>query len=326
MSVPSPQRPGRSTRTRRGPTRRVRPCAAAPRDTAAAAEDGAWLLGLARTLQTSLDPDELLELFSARVQARVPHAAFEFLPPGEDRAAAAQRHAPGSSCTYELLLEEEALGSLRFTRGSAFTEAELAMLETLLSNLVHPLRNALNYRQAVRAAARDPLTGLNNRVSLDTVLTREVELSHRHGIPLSLIMLDVDDFKALNDTHGHLAGDGALRSLGGELRRAVRESDLLFRYGGEEFLVLLGSTSIAGAAALAERIRARVESLRVHHRRRRLSLTVSLGAAEYRSGDTAPALLARADAALYRAKSGGRNRVVVDRPPPARRRGEQRVL
>jgi diguanylate cyclase (GGDEF)-like protein len=167
------------------------------------------------------------------------------------------------------------------------------------------------YRAAINASVRDPLTGVNNRSSFREVLDREVEMSRRHGSPLSLIMLDVDRFKSINDRHGHLAGDVALRSIANCMRACIRDSDMLFRYGGEEFCIALANTSLAGARKLAERVRRALEILVVRTSGARLHVTASLGVATLGADDDAAKLVKKADESLYRAKSLGRNRIAT---------------
>jgi len=172
-----------------------------------------------------------------------------------------------------------------------------------------------------RLATHDALTGAANRGSLESRLDAEVERWWRYRQPLSVVMLDVDHFKKVNDTYGHGAGDAVLRGVAATLTAAVRKVDFVARYGGEEFVVVAPSTDAAGALMLAERVRAAVaassvEVVALDGARTPVRVTVSLGvvsataspeAAPLRAGD----LLARADEALYRAKQGGRDRVEV---------------
>lgn len=160
--------------------------------------------------------------------------------------------------------------------------------------------------QLKELAERDELTGLANRRVLLRYLDTELQRARRSGEPTSLILLDVDEFKAYNDTFGHLAGDEVLRRLGGLLPRLLRASDLAARYGGEEFMVLLPNTPNAGALGVAERIRQAVEQGAWPLR----PVTVSLGVATRTdpSGGSL-SLIEAADQALYKAKQAGRNRV-----------------
>ncbi|MBB3229635.1 GGDEF domain-containing protein [Halomonas stenophila] len=157
----------------------------------------------------------------------------------------------------------------------------------------------------------DALTGLANRRKLLQRLDEEISLSNRHATPLSLMMLDLDHFKAINDTWGHLQGDEVLASLAGHCQGLLREEDLLARLGGEEFALLLPLTPRAHAERLAERLREHIAAQDYGMESGRV--TVSIGIAEHRVGDARDILMKRADDSLYRAKHQGRNRVVAGR-------------
>jgi diguanylate cyclase (GGDEF)-like protein len=169
-----------------------------------------------------------------------------------------------------------------------------------------------------RLSYEDGLTGLANRRHFDEAFELELRRARRIGVPLSLIMIDVDGFKAVNDSHGHQFGDECLMSLARALRDMLnRPGDLIARYGGEEFVVLLPETTAEGAGELAEAIRARVEGMRMSFEGGRCNsvMTVSLGVVTHcptRGVSPAP-VIAAADEALYWAKQEGRNRVVVYR-------------
>ncbi len=166
-------------------------------------------------------------------------------------------------------------------------------------------------------AMQDPLTGLYNRRHLEDRLGSELAAAQRHGRPLSLLMVDVDHFKNINDQFGHLAGDEALKMVAFVLRGAVRKEDVLARYGGEEFVVVARETGMDGAQTLGERIRRAVEKSRCAWQGQDLGVTVSIGVtvsvglSEFVSGRTERELLEAADRALYLAKQAGRNRVVA---------------
>ena len=167
-------------------------------------------------------------------------------------------------------------------------------------------------REALRVqATHDPLTGLWNRYALLEALEREHSRAVREGTPLAVIMADLDHFKSVNDTYGHMAGDAVLREAAGRMQAAVRSYDLVGRFGGEEFLIVLPGTSAVNAAQLAERLRAAVAHVPVGHDLRNIPVTASFGVGASGpglSGD--PQTLIRvADEALYRAKEKGRNRV-----------------
>jgi two-component system, cell cycle response regulator len=167
------------------------------------------------------------------------------------------------------------------------------------------------------SALQDPLTGLYNRRHFEERLSGELAAAQRHGRTVSLLLTDVDHFKAVNDVHGHLAGDEALKMLAFVLRGAVRKEDVLARYGGEEFVVIARETALSGGKALAERIRRAVERSRCAWQGHDLGLTVSIGVtvsvglAEYVPGRTDRELVECADRALYLAKQAGRNQVMA---------------
>jgi diguanylate cyclase (GGDEF)-like protein len=159
---------------------------------------------------------------------------------------------------------------------------------------------------------RDGLTGLDNYREFRRQLSEEAQRSLRYGRPFSLLMLDLDHFKQVTDTYGHLAGDEALRSLAGLIRREMRPVDRIARYGGEEFVIILPETTTAGALATAERIRDIVATRPIPvNGDREVTLTVSIGVGTYPDdADTEERLVGAADQALYVAKNGGRNRVI----------------
>jgi len=156
-------------------------------------------------------------------------------------------------------------------------------------------------------ARTDALTGLPNRRAFDDELGRRIAAFRRNATPLGVLLVDVDRFKSVNDRYGHPIGDQVLKVVANTLRQAVRESDLLSRYGGEEFVVLLGGTTTEEFRSAAERVRRHVEQTPVHCDNFELKATVSCGAAEATGGEEVASLLQRADEALYAAKSDGRN-------------------
>ncbi len=160
-------------------------------------------------------------------------------------------------------------------------------------------------------ATRDELTGLLNRRAMQDLIALEHRRSARSGRPLLLAQLDIDHFKPVNDTHGHATGDRALQAFANTVRSAVRDTDVLARWGGEEFVLMLSDTQLDGARELLERIRLAVAAMEIPHATGTLHLTVSAGLALHLPGDSVEHTLERADQALYTAKALGRNRVVV---------------
>jgi diguanylate cyclase (GGDEF)-like protein len=177
------------------------------------------------------------------------------------------------------------------------------------------LRTLGDFRRVASQAATDSLTGLANRWTFDEELALEWRRAERVGDPLALILLDLDDFKSVNDTHGHQAGDEILRRVGQVLAGSVRQVDLAARYGGEEFGVIVPETDLEGAVELAERLRTALEAEEVELQDgTRLSVTASFGAAVKGDLPGGEELVAAADASLYEAKRAGKNRVA---PAPA---------
>ncbi|HEX8888197.1 MAG TPA: diguanylate cyclase [Pyrinomonadaceae bacterium] len=168
---------------------------------------------------------------------------------------------------------------------------------------------AVRAEVAQERAMTDALTGLLNRYGLQHVLAREHAEARRYDRPLSCLMIDLDNFKTINDTYGHASGDIALQQVAGILREVVRRSDTVFRYGGEEFLVLLPETDLEGATALAEKIRVNTSSRPFGDGERVFNLTLSVGASTLYDHESGNDMIACADMALYHAKERGRNRV-----------------
>jgi len=209
--------------------------------------------------------------------------------------------------------------ALMTDKGLRLAKDQVQTLNACVNHLSLALRNALLYRQVKIQADRDGLTKIGNRRSFEERLAAEAARHGRYELPLSLILVDVDHFKAVNDTHGHQAGDAVLRELAALLGEGLRSSDYPARYGGEEFAVILPHTSSQQATLLAERLRQRVADrvFRAGASAPGLSVTVSAGVASLLPGATAQDLVLLADQALYLAKDGGRNRVVVAGPASA---------
>lgn len=261
-------------------------------------------------LQTSLEPQNILSLFFREIQRLVPLDALLYQHKVIDlRLEFGQRG--HHSISYSLSHEGEHMGELVFRRNQRFSEQEQGNLESLLSTLLYPMRNALLYRAATRSALRDPLTETGNRIAMDQTLQREIEMARRHLQPLSLLMLDIDHFKTINDSYGHSAGDNVLKAVAASIKGQLRNVDMVFRFGGEEFLILLSNTGRDAAAMIGERLRFSTQAQGYWADDTPIDLTVSLGCSTLLPGESAQSLLRRADNALYVAKREGRNRLAM---------------
>jgi two-component system cell cycle response regulator len=191
----------------------------------------------------------------------------------------------------------------------------LARVRTQIKKKRYTERLRDNVQMSIELAITDGLTGLFNRRYMETHLGTLVEQAAARGKPISVLVLDIDYFKAINDGHGHDAGDDVLREFALRIRKAIRNIDLACRYGGEEFVVVMPETDMAVATMVAERLRRRIasEPFAIRQAERNLEVTISIGIAALSSpADNAATILKRADQALYRAKRDGRNRVVPD--------------
>jgi eukaryotic-like serine/threonine-protein kinase len=218
---------------------------------------------------------------------------------------------PRSALTVALRAEGETIGSLAAisrSTPSGFSETTEAALEGLARRAGPAIWNAVRYAEARELAELDSLTGLHNRRLFYEFLGREIARAHRYERYVSVIVLDLDDFKRINDRIGHLEGDAVLVEVADRVRSAVRATDIPCRVGGDEFAVILPESSRDDAELLADRIAVAIRAQKIS---KAGSLKISAGVAELRPEDTAADLFKRADHALYRAKNAGKARVVA---------------
>jgi len=197
--------------------------------------------------------------------------------------------------------------------GGRFTRADLGVLLTLVDPCAIAIENAFLFQKAEQLTITDDLTKLFNSRYLNHFLSREIKRCKRHGIPLSVVFLDLDGFKSINDRYGHLAGSSTLTEVGRILHEAVRESDVLARYGGDEFVVLLPETPTSGALVIAERIRKAIEGTNLLEKQGlKAHVSASFGIASYPDhAQTPEGLIQTADQAMYRDKDRDNNGIEV---------------
>jgi diguanylate cyclase (GGDEF)-like protein len=266
---------------------------------------------LIQALQMTLEPNEVLNIFFTHLKTIIPVGGIQYrFANGKDITKLgndAIHH-----CDYRLTTDEGYMGEIIFNRSRRFSEAEQTRLEIMIGALIYPLRNALRYTSAMQMALLDPLTRLGNRAALDNALHRELQFAERHKHELSLLMIDVDHFKLINDQFGHARGDEVLQAIAHTIAHVCRESDISFRFGGEEFVVLLRKTNAAGAGTIAERVRLEVSKISLSQNGKNIQPTISIGISTRAIGqkEHIDQLFERADKALYEAKQAGRNCVM----------------
>ena len=267
-------------------------------------------LELSNRLHSTLDLDELFSIYHKETRVHVNYDSIRYTHP-ENVYSCSYGEKKRHTCQYRLLIGGQNLGELEFSRSRKFSESETITLEYTLSSLLNPLHNGLMYHQAITSSIIDPLTGVKNRSTFSSSINREMSLAKRHDSPFALIILDIDKFKNINDRFGHLFGDCVLRDVAQTINQQVRDSDMVFRYGGEEFVILLSNTCEKGAQQLAERIRQAIAKLECTYNGNSSRITASQGIACLHESDQEADLFARADKALYTAKDNGRNCTVL---------------
>jgi diguanylate cyclase (GGDEF)-like protein len=245
---------------------------------------------------------------------------------GQAPGPSERKYKTASFISYPLIVGSRRVGVLNVTdkaSGGQYDDLDLNLLDMLAPQMALALDRAGWHQKATQfqiLSITDALTGLLNRRYLEERLGEELERSKRHRFAMCFLMIDIDNFKEYNDTHGHQAGDSALQLTAQCLKSALRSADVASRYGGEEFSVLLPQTSISEAHVIAERIRHRVESTPYPHGLNQPggAVTVSIGISSFGHGqDTPESVIRAADEALYTAKSRGKNRVETVLAPAA---------
>lgn len=258
----------------------------------------------------------LLDLATRLRGERAGGYSIHALETGDGQAAAMAE--PGRALLVPLRKGKTPFGCLAVLIDRDLAKHEQETTRQAILQLGPSLRHALSYLRLKRRADRDGLTGLANRRSFDTRISDELKRHMRHREGFSLLMADLDNFKAVNDTHGHLAGDAVLRLTAQTVETLLRATDFAARFGGEEFAILLPHTGRAQAWLLAERLRRGIAAMGLKHAGREVPMTISIGLASFTPGDaqTEAGLIAEADQALYLSKANGRNRVSI---APSRR-------
>ena len=220
--------------------------------------------------------------------------------------------------TIPLKIEKEIVGVLNINDGEqdSFEESSLEFVLDISDFISMSVSNAILYEQTKQLAVTDGLTGISNRPNMEQALQNEFERSMRYGAPLSVVLLDVDHFKGVNDTYGHQKGDEILVAIASLLKKVCRTNDIAARYGGEEFLMILPQSNAQGAFKIAERLREEMMKMNFTGNESNFSVTTSCGVAELDRDfiKNTDQLVAIADHALYEAKNSGRNKTIIGHP------------
>ncbi len=263
-------------------------------------------LRLHQRLQGSLDVGSLINHFFGWLSEQQRLGSIEYAYP-DDEISLMSGSLRVHQAHYTLRLQKRYLGELTITSQKRFSEQDLHLHEQSIGCLAHYLKNALDFRAMEKMAFYDGLTGVMNRKSLDELLPKETKRAERHGYDLSVMMIDIDNFKVVNDQVGHIGGDQILKHASKAIRQVLRVSDLPFRFGGDEFVLILPNTDLVGARSAAEQIMASLGSSAIEINNHTITPRVSIGLASYRHGEHHEELIRRSDQALYDAKKNGRN-------------------
>jgi diguanylate cyclase (GGDEF)-like protein len=265
-------------------------------------------------LAASHDTPQLLKVIAEAAMEATGATGARIVADGGESVESGELSEAGETLELPVTAGRETFGTLTLV-GRHFTVEQRMTASSLASHAAIALENARLHRIVERQALVDGLTGVANRRHCEEALTSEISRADRLGTTLTLVLADLDDFKAINDEHGHAAGDDVLREFAAVLRATLRDSDLAGRWGGEEFLLLLPGADAVGGAQLADRVRASLaERSFAGNEGAVVSVTCSFGVAQHEPGGNERDLFAAADRALYRAKREGKNRVELAAP------------
>ncbi len=268
------------------------------------------ILQLTDLLSRHLDLEDIFKVFSIETGSLVPHNSYRYvseLHKARVKFGKLNRH----SLHYHLTIEQMDLGEFTIYRKEPFSTNEVCQFEELLCSLVYPLKNALMYLIAIHSAYKDPLTNINNRAAMDKLLPREVRLAKRHDQRLAMMIMDLDGFKTINDSCGHDAGDRLLKKVAEVVMSRLRDTDMLFRYGGDEFVAALPLTDMQGAIDVADRILVGIKDMDLDGFDDFTEVGMSIGLSMLHAGDDFNRFFKRVDKALYQAKNTGKHKVIV---------------
>jgi len=268
------------------------------------------ILQLSDLLSRHLEVGQVVEAFMSEIAEDIDYCGYRF-DCSDIETAIEKGVTRGFNANYRLKIQNRMLGELTVFKRGNFSSRQLCVLEDLLCSLIYPIKNAMMYQIALKSAYRDPITGLNNRTSMEKYLPREIDLAKRHKQSMAILVMDLDGFKQINDSFGHDVGDQVLREVGQVVSQVVRNTDLVYRYGGDEFVGGLAQTDLHGAIDVSERIRCSIDDLDLGDLAEDASVQVSIGITLVRQSDSLRSAFKRADKALYQAKMNGKNQIII---------------
>lgn len=268
-------------------------------------------LNLSQELQSKLDIKSIIHCFSITLSDFVPHSGIRISTPNGHPAEVMEGTQGRYQENVDLILNEEKFGTITLMNRKPLNEWAAIFFRYLARYLVYPVKNTLLVQSLREQALTDPLTGLQNRAALHHDLNLELKLAARSNASFTLTMIDIDHFKQVNDRYGHPMGDKVLKTVSQIIRQLVRESDGVYRYGGEEFTLLLRNNSIEQGQYKVGSILARSRMRQYTEVDPALRVTLSAGITEWHPGDSMETMIDRADRALYHSKANGRDQFTV---------------
>ena len=263
--------------------------------------------GLLEQLQTTLDLDKLLDIFAMEAARYIKFSGLYFKNKMISKTLRGSRKAKHER-QFELKLNDEFIGTISYSVNKPISMHHYKDLQRIHQIILYPLKNALQYHQAMQLAMQDSLTGLGNRRYFDEQLKRAMHNANRHHAQVGLVLGDLNKFKAINDTHGHIIGDQVLIQFSNVLRTCVRDSDSIFRFGGDEFAIIVENASEYALDIIQSRLDS---SLKMNALLAKHQIGCSLGTTFMNRADNEHTLIERADQALYRQKMNMSKRLSV---------------
>lgn len=260
-------------------------------------------LDFLQKLSVTIELQPLLAIYAREVSLRLAITGLEYEYQGQ---VFQPKYSQGSCCVLssKLYLHDKELGVIRYLSTKPLAQTQRQLIASLEQQLLQPLNNVLIFEHNRRLSLRDHLTGLGNRSYFDETLSYMKATAQREHRPFSLLMLDLDNFKQVNDQHGHTEGDAVLKQFAKILREALRSNDHVFRFGGDEFVLLLAHSKSLNPELVSQRIVDMVSNDQLLNKH---MVTTSIGYTNWQTGDCNASIIKRADKALYHAKNNGKN-------------------